>query len=118
MIGKKTVPKTTRTIAITKALPDGDFGKAELEKRIRGTKIDGAGINNRQSVQEYIGLLLDTGMIEKRRQDRYRVTKAAKTAGQIVITVESTLRVPLIRDLLERALQGIDGVTIIDEVIE
>ncbi len=48
----------------------------------------------------------------------YQVTDAARTPGQIMITVESKLRVPLVRDLIKRALAGTEGVTIIDEVSE
>lgn len=116
MTGKKIVPKKTRMNAIVQKLPDGDFGKAVLEKTIQDTKVGGVGINNRQSKQEYIGLLLDAGMIEKRRMNMYQVTDAARTPGQIMITVESKLRIPLVRDLIKRALAGTEGVTIIDEV--
>jgi hypothetical protein len=114
MTGKKIVKKTTRMTAITKKLPYDDFGKAVLEKTIRETRIDGAGINNRQSVQEYIGLLLDADVIIRRGQ-QYRVTLEARTPGQIIVVVESELRIPLVRDLLKRALAGIEGITIIDE---
>lgn len=117
MTGKKIVKKTTRMTAIVQKLPDGDFGKATLEKTIQDTKVGGEGINNRQSKQEYIGLLLDAGMIEKRRMNMYRVTDAARTPGQIIVVVESELRIPLVRDLLKRALAGIEGITIIDEVV-
>jgi hypothetical protein len=111
MTGKKIVKKTTRMTAIVQKLPDGDFGKATLEKTIQDTKVGGEGINNRQ------GLLLDAGMIEKRRMNMYRVTNAARTPGQIIVVVESELRIPLVRDLLKRALADIEGITIIDEVV-
>ena len=111
----KIVPKTTRMTAITKALPDGDISRALLEKTIRETRVGERGINNRQSVHEYVGMLLDANMIARRGQN-YRVTVAARTPGQIVIAVESELRVPLVRDLIERAIDGTEGVKIIDEV--
>ena len=115
MVGNTIVPKKTRMIAIVKTLPDGDFGKAELEKRIRETKVGGDGLNNRQSIQEYTGLLITEGMIETRRKGLYRVTAAARTAGTVTINVDSLLRLPLVRDLITRALDGTEGVTI-DEV--
>jgi len=116
MTGRKTVPKTIRMTAIMKKLPDSDFGRAVLEKTIRETKVLEKGINSRQSVQEYIGLLLDADMIIRRGQN-YRVTIEARTPGEIVIAVESELRIPLVKDLIRRALAGTDGVLLIDEVI-
>lgn len=122
MTGRKTIPKTKRMDTITEKLPNGDFAKAVLEKHIRDTKVGTAedmdkGIKSPQSIREYIGLLLDAGMIEKRKKNMYRVTEMAKTPGKIEVEVKSQLKVPLVRDLLERALAGIDGVTIIDEVV-
>ena len=111
---KKIIPKKTRMTAILKKLPQGDFGSAELEKTIRSTRVDDddIGINNRQTTQEYVGLLVTAGMIETRREGRYRVTEAARTTGTITITVDSMLRAPLVRDLIKRALAGAEGVTI------
>ena len=111
---KKIIPKKTRMTAILKKLPPGDFGRVELEKTIRSTRVDDddIGINNRQTTQEYVGLLVTAGMIETRREGRYRITEAARTAGTITINVDSMLRRPLVIDLITRALAGTEGVTI------
>jgi len=112
MIGIKTVPKKTRMAAIVKALPAEDsFDKELLENTIRNTEVGGRGIHSDQSVREYIGLLLDDGMII-RRDGRYRVTLEAVTPGKILVTTESELQTPLIIDLITRALAGTDGVTV------
>jgi hypothetical protein len=111
----KIVPKTTRMTAIVATLPKDDFGVAVLEKRIRQTHVGGRGITSRQSVQEYIGLMLNAGMIIRRGQ-HYRVTLEARTPGTIVVTTRSELQIPLVIDLIERALAGTEGVKIIEEV--
>jgi len=112
MEGIKTVPKKTRMRYIMKALPAKDsFGKEILEATIQNTEVGGRGIHSDQSVREYIGLLLDAGMII-RRDNRYRVTLEAVTPGKILVTTESELQTPLIIDLITRALNGTEGVTI------
>lgn len=116
MTGNKIVPKTTRMTAIVKKLPNGNFGRSILEKTIRETKIEDRGIKSPQSIREYIGLLLDADMIIRSGKN-YRVTDAARTPGQIIVTVESELRIPLVKDLIKRALAGTAGVKVIDEVI-
>jgi len=112
MGGIKTVPKKTRMAAIVKAMPDkGSFDKELLENTIKNTRVGERGINSEQSVREYIGLLLDAGMII-RRDERYRVTIEAVTPGKILVTTPSELQTPLIIDLITRALNGTEGVTI------
>jgi len=111
MAGIKTVPKTKRMAAIVETLPESDFGVAELEKRIRQTHVMGQGITSRQSVQEYIGLMLNAGMIIRRGQ-HYRVTQEARTPGKIVVTTPSELQVELVIDLVKRALDGTAGITV------
>lgn len=109
---ERIVPKTTRMVAITKALPDDVFSRSTLEECIGDTIIGGRGIKSPQSVREYVGALQDAGLIELMRQGRYRVTAAATTPGQIVVDVESKLRIPLVLDLIRRALDGTEGVTV------
>jgi hypothetical protein len=98
---------------IAKNLPNGWFGRAVLEKAIRST-----GITSRQSADSHVGDMLLAGWIvqplaeDKQRPGKFRLSDRAMETGEIRIHVDPAIRIPEVQVLIEKALAGIDYVTI------
>ena len=108
--GDKMIHRIDRVRMIAKNLPDNWFGRAVLEKEIRN-----AGepkIRSRQSVDSYVSGMLLAGWIEKGREGKFRLSDRAMETGEIRIHVDPAIRIPDVQVLIDKALAGIDYVTI------
>ena len=105
--GDKMIHRIDRVRMIAKNLPDDWFGRAVLEKAILNT-----GITSKQSVDSYVSGMLLAGWIEQARPGKFRLSDRAMETGEIRIHVDPAIRIPEVRVLIEKALAGIDYVSI------
>ena len=105
--GDKMIHRIDRVRMIAKSLPDGWFGRAVLERAIRNT-----GITSKQSVDSYVSGMLLAGWIEQARPGKFRLSDRAMETGEIRIHVDPAIRIPEVQVLIDKALAGIDYVSI------